>query len=67
MRSDKHFIRQDGSIDKKNGMLLNGSKIMIFHCMVCKPTQLKKHWTTSPKSYASLMIDDSALGLSINL
>jgi hypothetical protein len=24
------------------------------------PTQ--KHWTTSPKSYASLMIDDSALG-----
>jgi hypothetical protein len=68
MRSDKHFIRQDGSIDK-NGlvMLLNGSKIMIFHCMVCKLTQLKKHWTTSPKSYASLMIDDSALGLSINL
>jgi hypothetical protein len=42
MRSDKHFIRQDGSIDK-NGlvMLLNGSKIMIFHYMVCKPTQLK--------------------------
>jgi hypothetical protein len=50
MRSDKHFIRQDGSIDK-NGL---GDAIKWFkdndiplYGVQTNPTQ--KHWTTSPK------------------
>jgi hypothetical protein len=64
MRSDgSGFQKSDGSIDnhgltdavnwfKSNGIPLYGIQT--------NPTQ--KSWTTSPKSYAPLMIDDSALG-----
>lgn len=64
MRSDgSGFQKSDGSVDnhglsdavnwfKNNGIPLYGIQT--------NPTQ--KSWTTSPKSYAPLMIDDSALG-----
>lgn len=37
-----------------------GDNEIPLHGIQSNPTQ--KHWTTSPKSYAPLMIDDSALG-----
>jgi hypothetical protein len=63
MRSDKEFRNPDGSITdcglqdavnwfKQNDIPLYGIQT--------NPTQ--SSWTSSPKSYAELMIDDSALG-----
>ena len=61
-------MRSDGSVDnhgltdavnwfKENGIPLYGIQT--------NPTQL--NWTTSPKSYAPLMIDDSALGCPLKI
>jgi hypothetical protein len=63
MRSDKEYIGKDGSVTTrglqdaidwftKNDIPLYGIQT--------NPTQ--HNWTNSPKSYAQLMIDDSALG-----
>jgi hypothetical protein len=63
MRSDKEFVERDGSVTTsglqdaidwfvKNDIPLYGVQT--------NPTQ--HTWTNSPKSYAQLMIDDSALG-----
>jgi hypothetical protein len=69
MRSDgSGFERLDGTVDnhglsdainwfKENEIPLYGIQT--------NPTQL--NWTTSPKSYAPLMIDDSALGCPLKM
>lgn len=69
MRSDgSNFTKLDGTVDnhsltdavnwfKDNGIPLYGIQT--------NPTQ--KNWTTSPKSYAPLMIDDSALGCPLKM
>lgn len=63
MRSDKEFMNPDGTITdcglqdainwfKKNDIPLYG----------VQSNPIQTSWTSSPKSYAQLMIDDSALG-----
>ena len=55
----RHEKELDEAVEwfEKNGIKLFGIQT--------NPTQ--KHWTTSPKSYAQLMIDDSALGCPLTI
>lgn len=69
MRSDgSGFERLDGSVDN-HGLTdavnwFKENEIPLYGIQT-NPTQL--NWTTSPKSYAALMIDDSALGCPLKL
>lgn len=63
MRSDRPFKREDGTLDH-NGLndainWFKDNEIPLYGIQT-NPTQ--KNWTDSPKSYAEIMIDDSALG-----
>lgn len=68
MRSDRlePIDTKDSSIKNVTGMFLTDAinwfkeNDIPLHGIQTNPTQ--HNWTTSPKSYAKLMIDDSALG-----
>lgn len=69
MRSDgSNFEKHDGSIDN-HGLTdavnwFKDNDIPLYGVQT-NPTQ--RNWTTSPKSYAPLMIDDSALGCPLKM
>jgi hypothetical protein len=63
MRSNAEFVEKDGSITKR-GLTdavewFERNEIPLYGIQV-NPTQ--HHWTTSPKAYGELIIDDAALG-----
>lgn len=68
MRSDRKNLRdtKDSTIQNVTGNFLTEAvnwfkdNDIPLYGVQSNPTQ--KNWTTSPKSYAALMIDDSALG-----
>lgn len=63
MRSDKEFRNPDGSITDcglKDAVKWFEDNDIPLYGVQSNPTQ--SSWTSSPKSYAQLMIDDSALG-----
>jgi hypothetical protein len=63
MRSDKKFKHRDGSVTDcglKDAVNWFKQNDIPLYGVQSNPTQ--NSWTNSPKSYAELMIDDSALG-----
>lgn len=68
MRSHRAYRKEDGTLDYNglndaiNWFEQNGIDL---HGIQSNPTQ--KQWTDSPKSYAQVMIDDSALGCPLKL
>lgn len=68
MRSHRPFKREDGTLDK-NGLndAINwfAENKLPLYGIQNNPTQ--KQWTDSPKSYAQMMIDDSALGCPLKI
>lgn len=73
MRSDRNNLKPtlDPTIKNVKGKFLTDAinwfkkKNIPLYGIQTNPTQL--NWTTSPKSYAELMIDDSALGCPLKL
>jgi hypothetical protein len=68
MRSHRPYRKEDGTLDE-NGLIdaINwfGENGLPLHGIQSNPTQ--KQWTDSPKSYAQVMIDDSALGCPLKI
>ncbi len=73
MRSNREVLgeTQDDTIQDVKGMFLTDAikwfadNDIPLYGIQSNPTQL--NWTTSPKSYAQLMIDDSALGCPLKI
>lgn len=68
MRSHKPFERPNGELDH-NGLndAINWFKMNDLPLFGVQTNPTQHHWTESPKSYANLMIDDSALGCPLML
>lgn len=68
MRSHRPYRKENGELDE-NGLIdaINwfGENGLPLYGIQSNPTQ--KQWTDSPKSYAQVMIDDSALGCPLKI